>query len=524
MMGGGGSSAGVPGVPIILDTDLSSDVGDAAAQGIALYLMSQTLLNIKGVVVDVTNTYSPGAADAINTYYGYPSIPIGANKGAAFDPNGPGLYAQHLAQNFTNDVQTASNATEGIALFRQLLAASSANSVTIIAIGPLNMLSLLLASTSDGSSALSGTALVAAKVSELLVMGGTWPNGGPEFNFQQAAAAADDVADNWPTPITFFGSEVGNNVLAGAGISDNTPVGNPIRKAHELTGFEDTGRDAWDEFPILYAAYGLATDGVTFFTRIRGIATVNSSTGANTWSVNGAGNHYYAVKALHDDDYEELFNRWLFYDPGETVTSIPALLVSDDFTGTNGTRLNAHTIAPTNTPATAWTEAVGTWTITGNAAIVAASASADHRLVCDPGVADVWIQARMHTAASDTISAGIIFNYQDASNFWLLHCARSGGSRTMQIFKCIGGSFTELASGSALWEYDTTYTVLVRTNGDNARAMIAELGSTLSTTPSSRQLKTATKVGFRLYKHTNNSSGTDDDGTTFESISVRPKP
>lgn len=513
------------GIKLIIDLDQSGDVGDAAANAIAMYLMAQGIVNVKGMVVDVTNTYAPGATDAINTYYGFPGIPIGANKGSAFDPSGPGSYAQHLAQNFTNDIVTASNAVEGIALYRQLLAAAANSSIVFVAIGPLNMLSLLLASSADGYSALAGDDLVAAKASELVVMGGDWPNSvSAEFNFDQDKTAANDVVANWPTPITFFGFTPGTTVKIGNGISSNTPVANPVRKAHELTGYETNGREAWDAFPLLYAARGLSTGYDTWFSRVRGTAVVNASTGQNTWTDDAGGNHYYLVKALMNLDYQELFNQQLFFDPGESAPVRPAYVVVDNFTDTNGTSLDVHAVAPVNTPVTAWTEAVGDWTIQSNALTVAASAGGDHRAVFNPGIADGFVYVRFRSPASGTMSMGIIVNYQDASNFWLINLFRNdaGSSSSMTIFRCISGSFTSPAAEDVAWAYSTDYTVGIKVSGNTIVAQSIELGDTVTYTVADRPLKTATQCGVRIFKRTANAANTDDDGTTIDSIMVRP--
>ncbi len=514
-------SGGSDAIQTIIDFDLSSDVGDVAAQAIALFLQTRGELNIRGYVVDVTNNYTPGAIDAINTWYGYPDIPIGANKGSAFDPDGPGSFASYLAQNYTNDVLTAAGAAEGIAQFRQLLAAAADNSIVMLGLGPLNMLSLLLASTADGYSGLSGSSLVAAKVSKLIVMGGDWPNSGsPEWNFAQAAAAASDVIANWPTPIYLFGFTPGNTVAIGNGITSNTSASSPVRKAHELANVNTNGRAAWDTFPVLYAAKGLADDDYTYFAVTRGTAAVNSSTGANTWTDDAGGNHYYLRKQLTDYEYKTIFNKWLFWDPGEATPSVAAKIVYDDFTDTNGTSLDAHVIAPTNNPSATWTEAVGNWSISSNNADVAASAGGENLAYFEAGSADVIIECQFTFPASGIINTGMLANYQDATNYWLVSLYRSGATNSIELYRRVSGTYTKVAEKtSAGITYGATMTLRASFVGDNVQVLFKENGNSINYTVGSRPLKTATKCGIRISRKTPSDGGTDA-GTVINYLRV----
>lgn len=508
-----GGATPVPGVFALMDIDLSSDVDDVGDMAIANYLMSQSLFNIIGIGIDVTNTYSPGAADAINTYYGHADIPIGANKGSAFDPGGPGSYAQHLSENFTNDVLTASGAEEIVAMYQRLLTAADDNSIVIIATGPLKIVSQLLAASS---------ALITAKVRELVCVAGVWPSAAVEWNVDQDKTAANDVAANWPTQITWVGIELGNTVKAGNGISSNTPSSSPVRKAYELTSHDTDGREAWSLFAMLYVAYGLSDSDYTYFTRTQGTGSIDASTGATTFSA-GAGTHYYLRKALTDIEYHLMFNEWLFWDPGEAVPTQPALVVNDAFTDSNGTSLASHTIAPTNTPPTAWTEQVGAWTISSNAATVAASAGGDNILWLDAGVADVVFEALITLAPSTCANVGIMFNYQDASNYWLAGLFRDGSLDTLEIYKRVSGTYTQVyQDSSAGLTLGSTVTLRMVTNGDAIEVLVNNGDSAYAIySTGSRDLKTATKHGLRIYKKTPADGGTDN-GSVFNSFSVRP--
>jgi len=79
---------------------------------------------------------------------------------------------------------------------------------------------------------LLGPALVAAKVSELVVMGGGYPAGyGFNFYYDNPAATAH-VVNTWPGPMTFSGTELGKNVFSGAQLTVEGPEDDPVRAAY----------------------------------------------------------------------------------------------------------------------------------------------------------------------------------------------------------------------------------------------------------------------------------------------------
>lgn len=225
--------------------------------------------------VNHPSSYSALAASAILGHYGLSRVPVGLRRPLTnvtfFDFWDYQLseYASKVAYHWRHGSYLpwggAEQAWEPVKLYRKVLAEQEDKSVTIASIGflenvcvfmrsrflspifafieshhlgilmqrPLFQLSALLNSTSDSHSMLSGPALVAAKVSELVVMGGGYP-AGHEFNFYaDNPAATAHVVNTWPGPMTFLGAELGENVLSGAQLTVEGPEDDPVRAAYK---------------------------------------------------------------------------------------------------------------------------------------------------------------------------------------------------------------------------------------------------------------------------------------------------
>lgn len=198
------------------------------------------------------------------------------------------------------------------------------------------------------------------------------------------------------------------------------------------------------------------------------------------------------------------------------------ILATDTFTGSNGTSLSAHTMDV----GSGWTLQQGSWDLQGNQANLVATAGDDQNVAtCDPGSADVAFEAQLITPASGHIDAGVVFNFSDNSNYWLLAVTRRTDLTIHGwfLYERNAGSFTLRASetASGLPAQNTTYTIRIITRGDAIGVMIdgaVRLGYSVSARP----FKTATKVGLRIYK----SAGDPDGGSRFDNLEVttgRPK-
>ncbi|KAF2195153.1 nucleoside hydrolase [Zopfia rhizophila CBS 207.26] len=257
-------SGSAAGKKLVVDTDLFSDVDDAAA-----LLLASTLLDIELLAVNVNygSSYSALAASAILNHYGHPKTPIGLRRPFSnesfFDDWAYelGEYASKIAYHWSGGSLPwfqLEDAWEPVELYRKVLAGEKDKSITIASIGFLENLSALLNSTGDTYSELDGYALVEKKVNELVVMGGGYPSG-HEFNFWgDNPIATAHVVNTWPRTVsmTFLGTEVGEVVSTGARLSADCPAIDPVKAGYEWYVGYNTTRFSWDPLTVVYACLG----------------------------------------------------------------------------------------------------------------------------------------------------------------------------------------------------------------------------------------------------------------------------
>src|SRR6266566_9113762 len=75
---GPNATAAQLGKPIIIDTDLFSDVDDIGALAVANVLHNCGLADLRGVAINTNSRYGALAASVVNTYFGNGHIPIAA--------------------------------------------------------------------------------------------------------------------------------------------------------------------------------------------------------------------------------------------------------------------------------------------------------------------------------------------------------------------------------------------------------------------------------------------------------------
>jgi hypothetical protein len=254
------------GVPVIFDTDLGYDCDDAGALAVLHALADRGEAEILATMAVVGDPQSAGALDAINTYYGRPDLPVGANQGERWPDAHPYWltpdtgFLETLVAEYESDIKDKTQARGAVSLYRETLAAQPDASVTVVTVGFLENLAALLRSPADRHSPLSGRELVARKVERLVVMGGRYPPD-PElkdFNLSDGpyrdGRTAGWVIESWPTEIIFSGSEIGDGILTGSRLAESLPA-NPVARAYELfPGTNSRGeRSSWDLTAVLYA-------------------------------------------------------------------------------------------------------------------------------------------------------------------------------------------------------------------------------------------------------------------------------
>ena len=217
------------------------------------------MVRILGVMSDIRNPLAVAAIDAINTWYGHPSVPLGAvaDSNANTAPHG---YSNVLVKKLPHSIRSSADVPEGVSLCRRLLAQQPDHSVTIVAIGAYTNLAGLLRSKAGRVSPLSGRALVSMKVKQLVIEDGLFPGGAPPLTNQKLdTASAQEVVTgtDWPTPIAWVDGFTGIETKVGGSLCTTVPPNNPMRIVYESKfACGPPGDGDWDGPTLLFAIGG----------------------------------------------------------------------------------------------------------------------------------------------------------------------------------------------------------------------------------------------------------------------------
>jgi inosine-uridine nucleoside N-ribohydrolase len=207
-----------PPVKMIFDTDMGNDIDDAMALAMIHQLARRGAVELLAVTSTKDHPKSVAYIDALNTWYGFPDIPLGAVRDGAAKEEGK--YNGQVDRKgpdgkpfFPHDLD-GTKAPEAVSLIRKTLAAQPDRSVVLVQVGFFTNFARLLDSKGDDSSPLGGPALVKAKVKELVLMAGAFQTIGfdtkhIEYNVKLDIPSAKRIAGEWPTPVIWSGYEVG---------------------------------------------------------------------------------------------------------------------------------------------------------------------------------------------------------------------------------------------------------------------------------------------------------------------------
>jgi hypothetical protein len=320
--GSGGGSGGAE--SIIIDTDMDTDCDDAGDIAACFMLQKQGRMNVLGIVTDDSNPYAAPACRSIADFYNKTSLPIGAYQGtdARNGDNGSGSsVAGQMAIRFRPAGETRAAYPSSLTVYQNLLMAAT-SPVSILGLGVGDALYELLMS-SGGNGIPSGVALIQSKVKCLYVSAGIFPNsaaygasgpggwGNPEANFARSAAKWNYICANWPGQIVFVGAEQGYSILTAPAFSLST-VTNPVRFSFYQHGHGNVLRPSWS-IPLIYQlAYGV---GQFVDIADQGTASVDATTGANSWVSSATGNHFYVIKRASDASFAFIHNQLISAAP-----------------------------------------------------------------------------------------------------------------------------------------------------------------------------------------------------------------
>lgn len=241
---------------IILDTDLGDDVDDAGTFAVMHALADRGEIGILAVGIVNGNRHAVPLADAINTFYGRPDLPLGTIKsGAPIDHDKFNMGT--VAASYPHDL-TQESAPEVVGLYRSILARQSDHSVTIVVVGQATNIANLLRSQPDAHSPLDGAALMRQKV-KLYSAGGngraTLPSGPAGWNYQNDRVSAAYELKHLPVEFTtVFAGGSGLTIKVGS-CYQQVPADHIVRVCYEHY-FKGVAKDreTWDQIRLLYGA------------------------------------------------------------------------------------------------------------------------------------------------------------------------------------------------------------------------------------------------------------------------------
>jgi inosine-uridine nucleoside N-ribohydrolase len=199
-------------------------------------------------------------------------------------------------------------------LYRRLLAAQPNSSVTVVTVGPLGNILSLLESGADEYSSLTGANLVQEKVDRFVIMGGQYPSGDHEWNFDGGMPGVTRrVLEGIDVPIVFSGYEVGNRILTGQALN-TLHAGHPLYLGYRhfsehaewmRAAFDGDISDnaSYDQTAVLYAVRGGVGRWWNLSERGRVIADDN---GGNRWVRDPEGTHRYLELAGPPQDVADV--------------------------------------------------------------------------------------------------------------------------------------------------------------------------------------------------------------------------
>ena len=276
---------------VIFETDLGNDIDDALAMDMLYKYQNAGKIRLLAVNLNKEGLAPAEYVDILNTWYGYPDIPVGIIRDGVDCETDAVNYAQAVVNLtdadgrplFARSHSGYADYPEAVTLYRRILSAEPDTSVVIASVGFSTNLARLLASPADEISPLTGKELVAQKVKLLSMMAGCFidPNN-HEYNVVKDVPAAKAVFEEWPTPVVTSPVEVGGGIrYPGSSIENDFSWApqHPVVEGYKAYRTMPYDRPTWDPTAVLYAVEGgdwftvsppgrieVTEEGSTFFT------------------------------------------------------------------------------------------------------------------------------------------------------------------------------------------------------------------------------------------------------------------
>jgi len=314
---GSSSGDGASGVPIIFDTDMSTDVDDVGALATLHALEDRGEAEILAIGTSERNKWQPLCVDAINTFYGHDDIPMGRAPSSAVRFGSK--YTKRIATEFprSRNWQISVDAPLAVNVYRRVLADQPDDSVVMVSVGFLTNFAELLKSKPDEHSDLNGVDLVEKKVRLWVAMGGEIPSG-KETNLMVDEDASKYALKHWPTEIVFSPLKIGGSIRTGAGLAE-LPEDHPIRRAYKLHKGEFADHSTFDQSAVLYAVRGIDGGPALDHWTLSDPGWMRMKTdGKNEWVSDPEGQHRYLKEKRDPKKIAREIERLMMYTPDGT--------------------------------------------------------------------------------------------------------------------------------------------------------------------------------------------------------------
>lgn len=345
-------------VRIIFETDLD-DIDDAIAMDILHKYIDMGKAEVLAVNVNKKGLLPAEYADAVNTFYGHGSIPLGVLEGATHDDDDNASYTRRTLEsaNFDRSVADYGKLPDAWRLSRKLLSEQEDASVTFVSAGYSTNLARLLDSPADDYSPLTGKELVDKKVRQLVMV----TNNSSKDNGTGSDIAAQDipfvakVLAEWPTDIVVSPAELGDKVLYyGENIRDiewyNYAIPqkfiNPVALGYRIFQRMPYNRPMWDPLAAIYAVEG---EGELFNAGTCGTISIDGK-GAPTLKEDPAGHHRVLRASGQQAEKAEKYIKDLVYRRPEKYfhytmnfdeSRVPPYTNADPLTFSNGKKVRS---------------------------------------------------------------------------------------------------------------------------------------------------------------------------------------
>ena len=304
-----------PPVSVIFDTDMGPDYDDVGALTLLHAMADSGEVKILATVSSNMYAKTVPCIDVINHYFKRPDILVGAPKKGVniVEQRFIGrddYWAENIPKRYPHKIKSAEEAPDAVSVYRKVLSSRSDNSVNIITVGFLTNVAALLQSQPDEYSDLDGKELVKKKVKRLISMAGAIPQGW-EFNVVTDSTASVTVFEQWPTPVTISGFDIGVGILTGKRLIAMDVKNNPVKDVFTMGLKVDVnGRSSWDQTAVLVGVRGSGD----YFGTVKGRLIV-APNGSNTWEDDPNGPHERLVWKMPKAEVTRIIEDMMMHQP-----------------------------------------------------------------------------------------------------------------------------------------------------------------------------------------------------------------